>query len=51
MVLQMEPKSAVLWGFGESGSSIEINYEDQSIATQVNGNKCFFKKGSINNKI
>jgi hypothetical protein len=37
MVLQMEPKSSILWGFGEVGARIEINYENHQIVSGVNG--------------
>jgi hypothetical protein len=37
MVLQMEPKSAILWGYGEVGARIEINYENHQIVSGVNG--------------
>jgi len=41
MVLQMEPKSARIWGFGESDARIEINYEQSQIVTAVNGKTNF----------
>jgi len=37
MVLQMEPKSARLWGFGDVDARIEINYENIQVVTGVNG--------------
>jgi hypothetical protein len=37
MVLQMEPKSAILWGYGDVGARIEINYENHQIVAGVNG--------------
>jgi hypothetical protein len=37
MVLQMEPKSARIWGFGEADARIEINYEQNQVVTAVNG--------------
>ncbi|XP_059471569.1 sialate O-acetylesterase-like [Neocloeon triangulifer] len=35
MVLQMEPKSAVVWGFGDVGASIEVNYDNNQVVTSV----------------
>ena len=35
----MEPKSARIWGFGESDARIEINYEQTQVVTAVGGKK------------
>jgi hypothetical protein len=32
MVLQMQPKKAFLWGFGEPGAQIDVNYEDITLS-------------------
>jgi hypothetical protein len=37
MVLQMEPKQAVLWGYGQVDARIEINYENNQVVSGVNG--------------
>lgn len=41
MVLQMEPKRAILWGYGEVEARIEINYENHQIVSGVNGDNLF----------
>jgi hypothetical protein len=37
MVLQMEPKSARIWGLGEPHSQIELSYDNLKVVSLVGG--------------
>ena len=43
----MEPKSARIWGFGEPGSRIEINYDDNINVQSFVGGKYLIKNKSL----
>ncbi|XP_059480899.1 sialate O-acetylesterase-like [Neocloeon triangulifer] len=38
MVLQREPKSAVIWGYGEPGAEAVVSYESNRLSTIIDGN-------------
>ncbi|XP_065332916.1 sialate O-acetylesterase-like [Cloeon dipterum] len=38
MVLQMEPKSAVIWGYGQPDAEAVISYESNRLSTTINAN-------------